>query len=113
MTGILHGEFVGLIGNDERNLTSTVAPATALMNLDVEFAAALDSEIPVNLIAGVHPETDRVLVWLIFVLNLHAVDGGVARVQQDGAVERLANRFTLRGRPEDDRANDRCVTLEF
>ena len=42
MTGILHDEFVGLIGNDERNLTSTVAPAAALMNLDVEFATALD-----------------------------------------------------------------------
>ena len=51
--------------------TSAVAPATALMNLDVEFAAALDREIPVDLIAGVHPKTDRVLVRLVFVLNLY------------------------------------------
>ena len=112
MTGVLDGELIGLTGNNERDLASAVAPATALMNLDVEFTAALDREIPVNLIAGVHPETDRVLVRLVFVLNLHAVDGGVSRVQQDGAVERLANRLTLRGRPEDHRTNDRCVTFE-
>ena len=80
MTGVLDGEPVGLIGNNERDLAAAVAPATALMNLDVEFAAAFDREIPVDLIAGVYPKTDRVLVRLVFVLNLYTVDGSVTRV---------------------------------
>ena len=67
MTGVLDGELIGLTGNNERDLASAVVSAAALMvNLDIEFTAALDCEIPVNLIAQVFTQKPTVFLCGLF-----------------------------------------------